>query len=235
MSIADKIRKLLALAEGSSFPEESASALAKAQRLMTENDIALADIDTLTEEPEEPIERFNAPLNEEDSNSSRAQHWKLTLSYYLAQHNGCKTFYRGASIYLIGRQSDADKVRYLFSYAAREINRLTDLHCKGKGKTYRNNFRYGCIDSIRSALKAEVQAMKQEHASDSRALVIINRPAVRAEEAGQWADKNMSLKSGQSTRHRYDSSGRGHGQEAGRGIMSGSCNSLSAPQKRIGS
>jgi len=233
-----KIKKLMALAEGSSFPEESASALAKAQILMLKHKVDQAMLEDVSEEDVEDIQDFrDSPLNEEDRGKRKKSMWKVRLASVLCDHNGCYMFSSGVNIVLVGKPSDVSTIRYMYGYCIREIDRITKANCKGQGRTYSNNFRYGCVAAVNEAMKAEQEAMKAELQANcnEKGLMVINSLVKDQREAGKFAKKAFRLRSGAGSGYRSDNNARDAGRVAGNGIYRGKANgSLETPQSKIG-
>lgn len=216
-----KIKKLMALAEGSSYPEESASALGKAQALMLKHKVDQAMLEDVTEE--EGIEDFrDSPLNEEDKGKKKQSKWKARLASVLCEHNGCSNFSKGVNIILVGKPSDVATIRYMYGYCVRQINRLTKQNCKGQGRTYSNNFRYGCIEAIDEAMKAEQEALRDSLRANhsEKGLIVIDSLVKNHQQSSEFAQKEFKLVS---SRTSYTSNDRARqaGEQAGSSIYRG--------------
>jgi hypothetical protein len=231
--VLDLVRKLLRLS-ASSNPHEAAAAAAKAQSLIDEHNLqdALLAVDAHQEATAdaEPIYDFGtkgAPL---DARGERVATWRLTLASTIARANSCKVYYQGGSIHLIGRPSDANTVRYLFGYIAEQVERLTKEHGAGCGRTWCNNFRLGCVDTIRLKLNAQREAFRREartvqsfiEGGSTQALVRVNQALAlidkRAERTADWVKANMKLRTVSSAGSTYNPSAREAGRKAGRSI-----------------
>jgi hypothetical protein len=226
-AIIEKVRKLLRLAE-SPNANEAAAAAAKAQELIDQHNLsaALLALDAGAAEPDEEIEDFThkgAPLDDQPI----LHRWRSYLASTIARANSCRIYMRGGEIALVGRPSDAETVRYLFGYLAREVDRLCDQDGKGCGRTWRNNYRLGVVDTIARKLreqrdKFEAEQRKLAAASGSTALVRVNQALVRVEQRGgdveRWMKKNLKLYARSGSSVRFNSSAREAGRAAGRSI-----------------
>lgn len=98
--IADRIKKLLALAT-SANPHEAAQAAAEAQRLMVEHDLSEACL----EEGPGPVVEY---VVQESDGSSRACMWRASLADKLGEAMGVKVLYTVGSSRLrsFGRSAD---------------------------------------------------------------------------------------------------------------------------------
>ena len=238
-----KIKKLMALANDKASKEESAAALGKAQALMLKHKISVAMLEEVQDEDKEETQVFrDSPLNEEDAGKTKKSFWKVALTQALCDFNGCFTYSGGSNIYLAGKPSDVDTIRYLYGYCVREIDRLTKLNCKGQGRTYSNNFRYGCVEAIKKAMKAEQEAMLEEFRMaqcSERSLIVVDNTLLQIRkdqnEADRLAHATLRLRAGSGTRFSGDAAARAAGQAAGGSIYQGrGTGRLGSPQKKIG-
>jgi hypothetical protein len=178
--VIDRIVKLLKLAEGGgTTPAESATAAAQASRLMLKYHISQAVVDGYNADSAagEPIRR--GPLWE----GGRIVSWVLDLAGGLSRLHGCRVLInRGrrhrhsrAKITLVGREGDAEIVRYLLTYLMREINRLAQA--VPTDRAYRNAFRRGAAKEVVRRMRAERKSHREEicKAGHSRALVLVDR------------------------------------------------------------
>lgn len=224
-AVIDKVRKLLRLA-GSPNEHEAALAAAKAQELIDQHQLqtALLSIDesTTTSSDDEPITNFaDSPL---DVSPAYAR-WRATLAVGIASHNGCRIWRQGGHLMIVGRPSDADAVRYLFGWLAGEVERLATENGAGKGRTWRNNFRLGVIDTILRKLREQHRQWldsTRAEATKANALVVVNKALVRIEQRrGQvdaWMKDNLSLSRGRASTARCDYDARNAGRAAGEGV-----------------
>src|SRR5262245_545857 len=78
--IADKVRKLLALANNNPNEEEAASAAAMAAALLAEHNLTTAQIETAADDAR-------------TSNEFETRNWSRDMCHALAQLNFCKSWY----------------------------------------------------------------------------------------------------------------------------------------------
>jgi hypothetical protein len=227
--IVSKVQKLLRLSTANSNAEEAASAAAKAQQLIDEYNLSAAmltlDDATPTQSVDEPIRNFDdAPLHK----AERLSRWRGQLAMTIAEHNGCKVWRNGGNLMIIGRPSDAETVRYLFAWLERGVERLASTHGAGYGKSWRDNFRLGVVETIAQKLIAQHTAFTQRaqaSAENPHALMRVNQAlatvADRVQSVERWQKANLKLRKGSAHRTNYDAGARAQGRVAGQSITIG--------------
>jgi len=222
-TIINKVQKLLALSQATS-PEEAASAIAMAQRLMDKHDICEAVLDEMSgEEPAEEVKRWDEPLA-----VSRAT-WKGQLCRVLCDANGCFTYKnktRG-TFGIVGKESNVTTVRYMYRYCERAIDLLA-VRQEGGGKTWINNYRMGCVSAIRDSIEAQQQALRDKLRSDAvgtSALVPLNSAIAlvdqRLREAQEFAAQNLKIHDAPPPKVRLDREAFATGHMDGGNIYAG--------------
>jgi hypothetical protein len=242
--ILRKIRGLLKLGE-SDNPNEAASAAAMAARLMERHSIEAAALELSADqaEPEEPLQKFNEPIGKSGS-------WRYRLADALASANGCIIYRTGSELLIAGRATGAEKVRYLFAYCEREIDRLARRNTRGEGRTYANNYRIGVVGAIKQAIHDEREALRadmrtdaaerdQASAGGTSALVAVDNAIARVDnqtaEATRWAYKALRLTSSRGSSSRGNPSARSHGKSDGAGVYPGSSSgSIGSGARQLG-
>ena len=228
-SIIEKIQKLLNLAEGKGATEaEAATAAAQAQRLMDKHRIEQAELEAANNNVDEEAQYFAGDSSLYSSKS--ISNWRVSLAVGIAHPNDCKvvirrgnrSFNQNAEIQIIGRKSDVAVVRYLFSFAEREIERLCKqaiLSGIGSGKSFSNNFKHGAVESVSKMLKDaknEEMARYKEEGKVS-AMVLLNNRMDSVNEALQRILGNA--KNYRASGHACDNNARNAGRKAGRSIQ----------------
>ena len=239
-AIGEKIKKLLALAANNPSQAESASALAKAQALMTEHKIEQATLEN--SKPNE--EDIFAGLGSEDGVTR--SYWKLTLASYLGSANGVFVYKSGKTIGLVGKKSNIQSVTYMFQYCISEIERLSKANCKGLGHSYANDFKRGCVSAIASAIRFEREQLEKrmrEQASamnGERGLIVLNNAIAKinrdfdlAKQAAYSPQSGLRLRAGSYSGTRVKTSGYEQGQKVGASIYPGSRSKIGSNQGRL--
>lgn len=232
--IVDRVKNLLEISHRPNI-NEGATAAAQAQKIMSRHNIT----ELMLGDPAGSGESIKADLFYVHNNT-RMPIWYGQLCRTLCDINQCVS-YKGprsdglTGLGIIGRSSDAQIVRYLFSYLTREIERLRDYHSDqlgSPGRQWRNDFCIGAMITVAGRLRdAAAQAradMKQEaYARDAResrnSIVLVNNAVAkldrRAAEVAAWVKDNMNMGKGHRyTRHNISSDGRTTGALAGRNI-----------------
>lgn len=235
-----KVQKLLKLAEKSTYQGEAESAAAMAQALIDKHKLTSAMLET--SDVLEAIKDFKgSPLNEGDPGAQKSS-WKARLASTLARLNGCEILtYRGA-LDIIGKPSNVQTVRYLYTFCVRAMESVVRARTAGMGRIYINNFRIGFIEGISEAIKREREAQIQgmrEALNGSRELVVLNNAvAVMKQEydtTKNYCKTVMGLRYGSSrSSSRYNSDARSAGRSAGSSAYGGSRGQISGAAKRIG-
>lgn len=163
----EKIHKLLKLSESDNV-NEAAAAARLAQAIMARYQIdALALDGGLTADDKESIEKGVV------EQAGRIEHWRSMLLGALCRANTCRALIgrRGGQtvLYVVGRPSYAQAVRYLYAALCRTIDDLAAQHGKGKGRSYASAFRSGAAAAIASTVEAAAVASRAEAAKAARA------------------------------------------------------------------
>lgn len=198
----EKAQKLLNLAQSDNV-NESAAAAAQAQKILDKYEISKAMLDDNTSPDDEDIEHFDySPLDE--ASKFNLDSWRSRLAQLVCKYNMCTlyttTTFKTKQIILIGRPSDVDKVRYIYSYLTAETDRLCKRDCEGTGRTWRNNFRHGVVDTLiekfRESRDETIKELKIANV-DSTALIKVENALQSMEnkrnEAIEWRDENLQL------------------------------------------
>lgn len=239
--VMTRVAKLLRLSQ-SNNPHEAALAASRAQELIARHNLNIDGILLRGAEPQksaEPVDDFGR-----DPLDSGRDTWRQRLAIAIARQNGCKTFLRGedVAICLVGRASGVQTVRYMYGYLVREVERLATVECKGCGRTYWNNFRLGCVETIairlrRSAEESTAEFSREAASSSSHALVLVNRAlAIRKEEEQDVTRhmEGMGLRKGSARRCTVDPTARAAGRAAGhRAQLTKAAGSLSSSRTAL--
>ena len=232
------IKKLLNLANAPSATEgEAANAASRAQALMTKHQISSAALD-FDEVRAELIKDWEDPLD----SSNRMPMWRTQLAMAISTVNSCKVYKSGADLKIIGEESDVQSVRYLFAFLTREISSLSRQY-SGNGRTWTNNWRLGCVDSLRERLKlAKAAAVKaaydEAQAGTGTALVVVDSALAVIKEREKQVDRigvDLGLRARSGGRSRGNREARDQGRRDGHSININGGNGQIGGRHQIGS
>ena len=183
-TIVSRIRKLLALAEGSEGNEAEVAA-SMAQRLMTEHAITLSHLDEAAMLETDPVgmHKFEVGLNSQ---------WRIQLAWAIATHCNVSCLRSTSRVngkrlveaWGYGHRSDLEVWEYLYTVAAREITKRTKAHraeapidhATGKvDRSYMNRYRLGLVTGLRRRLQHEKNQRQEK--SPEEGLVLQSRAA----------------------------------------------------------
>ena len=221
-SVLEKIRKLLALARGSTNDNEAANAFAQAQTLLSRHKLDAAQVELTTGVPQvsEPILNSSVPLY----SGKRVIEWKSRLANEIAKLNACKLYIgnavAGIEYRLIGRQSDIDIISYLFDSIVSQIESASALALyqgKGSGKTFTNNFKHAAsAEVIRRLIEAKNSVQAEfTKINGTAAMVLVDS---RMQEVLQRKKKNLRLGKRISHGYKKDYAGIEQGRAAGQKV-----------------
>lgn len=181
--VVERIRKLLALAT-SSNPHEAAAAAERAVELAQRHNLDLATLPS----------REN-PYVEESVDVGGGSAWRWLLMSAVARAHFCaalRAFGRGragGTMLIIGQRHNVTVCVFLFTYLAREIERLAARGWRRAhlvygehvvARAWKNDFRRGAVITIDERLKERTRLFAAESGA-ARALVISQEADLRAE------------------------------------------------------
>jgi len=196
MNVIDKVKALRRLSENkSATPAEAASAAARVQELMLKHKLSEAQV----RDAREGVEWWPEPLWVGKKRSP----WRSILATGVAHANGCRILHgvlpgTPRRLTIIGKQSDAEVVRYLYAYLEREIER----HCKlflektsdsRTGSRLRAaSFRVGFAETVARRLVEERTRAKAEAASHGTSAALMRLDQDEADVQVWVANKGLS-------------------------------------------
>lgn len=216
----EKVQKLLRLSK-SDNANEAAVAMGMAQRIIDKHKLDMASLE-LNPEQEEPIQDFRDDLLDDSAAS-----WKGRLAVVVCKANGCKPYLLNSKgkkgkkgIGIIGRKSDVDAVRYMYSWLSNETDSLMKAANDAYGRTWCNNFRMGVIDTLAERLKKEKQDFEAQAVANNQGSALV-RVSDNARAVEVWTRQNLHLRARSAGQMRGNASAREAGREAGRSINLG--------------
>lgn len=176
--IIGKIRKLLEMThENGASENEAMIAALKAQKLMAEYNLNIADIKTKDE---------GATIAEETFECGNGDKWKYALANIIATNFRCKTYFMGKShVVFYGYESDAKIALDVFKFLFNTGNKLADrcyyeYYKKGENtRGVKNSFLVGFCEGIKDILGKQCVA-----------LMIVTPEEVKQ----SWKEKSSNMK-----------------------------------------
>jgi hypothetical protein len=152
--VADKIKKLFALAQ-SPNEAEAMAAFAKAQELLTRYNLSMTDLaDSTPEEVEEQI----------IAQSSRRVYWQENLLDAVATANYCHCFVRKNGIdakqMMLGRPVNIKSAKLQFEYLVEAVERLANL--ANGDRAFKNAFKLGASQRLSTRITEGMERQKKE-------------------------------------------------------------------------
>lgn len=209
-NLLTKIRQLLAHAESAEKIGSQAEAeafAAKANKLMLEHKLQMADVERFGDEDEDPMghEQYDASSVDGIPNGKRLQ-WLERLMAHLCKAHFCEFIvFPGTRQYrVIGREADRQITLYLFDVLASTAERLSLAHYHEVHKKWRDN---GSIPR-----EKPYRAQRSFRLGFAEAIVVFNDAAVATKE---YMNDNFRTSRASGLNNSYDKRSHGAGYAAG--------------------
>lgn len=185
--IVERIQKLLALSQ-SSNEHEAAAALAKAQALLAEHNLSMAEVQVRAGVASSYIKSLY--------NLGSHDNWRRMLLHQIAKQNFCSVVLVGStSVSMIGETVNIQAVQAMYAFIVPQLEQYAHTSYRAyqraggfvAARTWKNNFFLGAVDAIKQRLEEERRAF--EAASNAcRSLVVVKdrdlREAVQSRRSG---------------------------------------------------
>lgn len=192
----DRIKKILALAHGTSNPNEAAVAAQMAAKILLQYNLELAQVELfLSEEDRREISQVmlrGCPLPD---GVCTDWNWIVILHYAVAEASLCKPLICGDQIVMLGRKTDADTALLIFNDLLRQMLGMVEIAAKEHNQNFKNftgksywdsrpstygnpnkvkrdwkkSWLYGCAQGIATAMKQE----KDSFAGNSAGMALV--------------------------------------------------------------
>lgn len=134
-----RIKKLMAMTEArGATPEEAATAAAKAQALLFEHNLTMAQVDATSTEKGEDIGKTIYDMTEGKDSSMG---WRKLLLHMVTRYNFCKmcSMIDGLDrrTAIIGKKSNVEVAVFIYEHTQREIHKMAKAYQNFKRKTSR--------------------------------------------------------------------------------------------------
>jgi hypothetical protein len=215
MNIAEKIKKLLALAANNANPNEAALAMERAQDLMVKYAI---EEDALSSDPLRVKEAINTEAM--GMGLQRIPHWEIRLLNAISRAFFCRVWYRpGRDAFICGRETDRMALKATFEYLRAECKRMADhawnrveVDAMVHGKRWKNGFYEGCVATVTMRMTDAMKLLVVDNAGT--AIVLANRQ----KDVDQWVNLNITLRANGARSKSMDPSGYHQGKAAGHAL-----------------
>lgn len=176
-NLIDRVRKLYAMSQDSSSPNEAAIAARRARHLMDKHGIKAADLETSEfGSAGKQYTKRQLPL------------WLGTLAYWVAELNDCAYYVFPGRVEFAGYEVDAVSANLMLEYLVDNCNKQARQYLAdnqeipgSRVRTAGYDFRIGYAVTIAQRVKESIeQRRKYLMESDGRSLVVIKRELVDA-------------------------------------------------------
>lgn len=176
--LLEKIKKLFELSKNNPSAEEAKSAALKAQELLVENGLTMAEVEDVDITKNERIDEVRIDLE--------PKKWKYTLARIIADNFRVKHFYCGKdTLIFYGHETDTLVASETYKYLFKVGNALGNKLAREAKK------KYGWADNVyNSCVIGFCQGIRDALAEQSKALMVITPPDV--EDA--YADRSKGFK-----------------------------------------
>jgi len=203
--IIEKVKKLIALADGSSFEGEIDVAMRMARSLLAKYNLSMSDVERNEYDKSEP--------SQVDTGSPYG-YWQPKLANIIGKYTNCQPFIRSRSHILcfVGMPPELEICIFTFSSVCHQIDSMTRKKRKelrdererltGNRQDRVNSSYYirGYVEGILVRLKEKLSTLMQDE-STGKSLVLVKHPKVQ-----EWVDINLGKPK---MRHRPSSSSDG--------------------------
>lgn len=174
--IIEKIRKLLSLAENNPNPAEAESAMLKAQELLLQHAIDMADV------KDKPAVKVIQVVSKASANTS----WGRSLAYIISKNFRCIEFYRRISqndrkVVFLGEEEDAEIACSMYDYAYKWLNKSACNYAtrmrntQGIVKGVKQDYILGFLSGLTSKFNEQIKS------NESYAMVVVTPKEVNDE------------------------------------------------------
>lgn len=233
-NVIARINHLRTLAGNNTNENEAAAAAAAAAaaKLIARHQLSEMDLQLKGEKGAEPIEQCSEPLYK----TGRAMYWVGFLAMTLCEHYGCTGYWNHVAdpeevfaknpdavrdsykaFMMVGRKSDMEVVRYMFTWLQPVIVYLMKSNASGRGMKYSQNYASGVVQGIKNQLKLEHKKTQEEAAvnNQSQAMVLLDSRLTLSQEHLKATVKGLHSKR---SHLGYDPTARASGIKAGENI-----------------
>lgn len=163
--VINKVRRMLALADGNTNVDEAAVALAKAHRMLAENHLSLADVKDIEDAPKDwQIVHKSVAMGV--IHRRTGYQWARGLGYVVSRACFCRHLNYNDTRHMcfIGTETDVDVAIQLYTYIVTELKKKCNIDRKiagiptpsGAAVKFFNDFMYGGAMEMQRRLESEL-------------------------------------------------------------------------------
>lgn len=220
-NILSTISKVLSLATSDNVNEAEAATL-KAQELLLKYNVTQEELESFQSEKTEKV----IEVRSEGKGKYNRVVWYSNLALVVAEANLCTILVSGAGMIWIGKKTNIEVAQYIFDNLVRDLMRIADTtwsvvneqqqnepkYNRIHGKTWKNSFYHGAIQSIRGRLTANLNKLTSAQ-ENIYALVVNNEAEIEAYLSAEYPFRRT-------TWHKFnrDRSGFESGKTAGQSV-----------------
>jgi hypothetical protein len=219
-SIKEKIQKLLRLSK-SSNPHEAALAMEKAQSLLTEHKLAMADVEAF--KTPDSVVMGRAEFSNE---ARRVTWWKCWVLQGVCMMTSCKEiFTKGVGFSLVGTPENIALCNEMTNWIIEQIDAMASVS-QLSGKDEMDSFKKGAAVTVKNRIREMVQRSK-EATPKYGALMVIENQLVEKKYA-EFFPIRRKMASGRATNASYN-----RGRAAGERVNIGRGRKLTESPSRL--
>ena len=212
--VIELVRRCLALSK-STNEHEAALALAKAQQILFEHNLSMAEVQSADEFSKKVSGMSQSKLSVKGKRNHG--HWKPQLIHRISRYNFCSIILSSwdDTVYLIGQPINIEVVSDMYNWIVEQLENMASEYCKNyrgidRIPTFRRGFFDGAVYEIGNRLYRNQEELKSKTES-STALVVQNEEMLKSyieQKFGELRPGRVSRGSGSYDGHRA-------GREAG--------------------
>lgn len=215
--IIGKVKKILELSKNNPSAEEAESAALKAQKLMAEYHISMAEIETIND---------MESISEKSVEVGKGNKWKYFLAGIVAKNFRCKHFYYGKSVVVFyGYEEDAAIAAMTFGFLFESGNKAANNYYQRRRKeALQGNYYFNGRGIKNAFLAGYLQGIKESLEKQCTSLMLVIPQQVEE----KYKDRSNSFKKMQNNGLAVSGSSEGekamkNGIMAGKETMAGKC------------
>ncbi len=234
--IMERVRKMLALANSTSFPEEAATALRMVEKLLAKHNLSMAEVKVHTDKQDNGNTSGGGKVGETDFVNRNGRPWMRRMYYHCAHLYGCEYLYqrrwggKTAQIF-IGKPHNIAVAKEMGDYLIKSIRRLSRAAKRQQldefgfvPEKFVTSFSVGAASEVGHRISKLIKERKgaseaepaKGKADESTALAVVMTNELQ--QARDFMDKNIATVKKNSRQTSVNHSAYSQGIAAGKGI-----------------